>query len=485
MGFVGQRATRDRRRAAARTVLALVVAMTAFETGLPARAAGSGSGGSGDAAGTARANAPSIVLILSDDQRWDTLWSMPNVRSEIVSRGVTFTNGFVVNASCCPSRATTLTGEYSHTTGVYTNHSKRPYGGVLAFRDASTIATALQGAGYRTGLFGKYLNGYRGTYVPPGWDRWFASTHGTYYNYDANRDGVDVTFGSDPADYSTDVYGSAAVNFIENTDPSTPLFLLFSPNAPHRPATPAPGDDDAFSTLDRWRPPSYNERDVSDKPAYVRRQERLSRTRRAAIDAFRRDQYRTLISLDRQVGAIVAALDAANRLSTTLLAYSSDNGMLWGEHRLTGKGAPYEESIRVPMVLRYDPLIAEPRTDRHLVLNLDLAPTFAAAAGTDLPDAEGRSLLPLLSGTSPRWRSQFLIEHLNLNELGLPTYCAVRSKRYAWIEYGSGEKELYDLRRDPFELKDRAASPRYRSQRRHLKRALRRLCQPPPPGYSV
>lgn len=488
MGFVGQRAKRDRGRAAVRTVLALVLALTVFETGLPARparAAGSASGGSGNATGTAPANASNIVLILSDDQRWDTLWSMPNVRSEIASHGVTFANGFVVNPSCCPSRATTLTGGYSHTTGVYTNRSRQPYGGFPAFRDASTIATALQAAGYRTGLFGKYLNGYTGTYVPPGWDRWFAPTDGTYYNYEATRDGVSVSFGSDPADYSTDVYGAAAVNFIENTAASTPLFLYYSPIAPHRPAIPAPGDADAFSNLPRWRPRSYNERDVSDKPAYVRGQERLDGKRRSAIEAFRRDQYRTLLELDRQVGAIVSALDATNRLATTLLVYASDNGMLWGEHRLTGKGVPYEESIRVPMVVRYDPLISQQRTDRHLVLNLDLAPTFAAVAGTDLPNADGRSLLPLLSRTSRRWRRQFLVEHLNLGGHGPPTYCAVRGRRYAWIEYGNGEKELYDLRKDPFELRNRATSPRYGSERRHLKRTLRRLCQPPPPGYSV
>jgi N-acetylglucosamine-6-sulfatase len=485
---MGGRTQRSGGRSGARIVLAFVVVMTGSEAWFPARLASAAGQGAGQryasASETAPPTVPNIVLILSDDQRWDTLWSMPNVRSEIAAHGVTFSNGFVVNASCCPSRATILTGQYSHTTGVYTNQSKQPYGGFAAFRDDSTIATALQAAGYRTGLFGKYLNGYHSTYVPPGWDRWFASTGGLYYRYDANRDGTLLTFGSDPADYSTDVFGNASVNFIEQTDPSTPLFLLFSPHTPHRPATPAPGDETAYSTLEPWRPLSYNERDVSDKPLYVRRQGRFDRTRKAAIDAFRKDQYRTLIDLDRQVGAIVDALDSTGRLRNTLLVYTSDNGMLWGEHRLTGKGVPYEESIRVPLVLRYDPLITQPRVDGHFVLNLDLAPTFAAAAGTGLPDADGRSLLPLAAGLSPRWRKQFLVEHLNLRGAGTPTYCAVRTGRYAWIDYGSGEKELYDLRYDPFELTNRSTSPRYRAPRLRLRRRLRHLCKPPPPGYT-
>jgi N-acetylglucosamine-6-sulfatase len=486
---VGLGARRDGERPVARTVLAVAVAVMGFGTGFPTRsasAAGDGSGRRDDSAGTARSNAPDIVLILTDDQRWDTLWSMPHVESDIVSRGVTFSNGFVVNASCCPSRATTLTGKYSHTTGVYSNHEKQPYGGFPAFRDGSTIATALQDAGYRTGLFGKYLNGYEHAYIPPGWNRWFASYKGgAYYDYDANREGDELSFGSEPADYSTDVFGRAAVDFIERTDPSTPLFLYFSPHAPHKPATPAPGDEGAFSSLDRWRPPSHNERDVSDKPGYVRNRPRLDREHKAAVDAFRRDQYRSLIDVDRQVGEIVDALASTNRLSNTLLVFTSDNGMLWGEHRLTGKGVPYEESIRVPFAVRYDPLVTGQRVDDHLVLNLDLAPTFAAAGGTDLPRAAGRSLLPLLSGGGRRWRSHFLIEHLNLNDSGVPTYCAIRSERYAWIEYGNGEKELYDLRKDPFELRNRATSSGYRTARQRLKRNLRHLCDPAPPGYRV
>src|SRR5438093_421639 len=136
-----------------------------------------------------RARGPSIVLILTDDQRWDTLWAMPNVRKQLGGRGVTFTNGFVVNPLCCPSRSSILTGRYSHSTGLYANRG--PHGGFAHFDDRSTIATWLDDAGYTTGYFGKYLNGYQDTTeVPPGWDRWFAiqtvpSGSGYYFDWKA------------------------------------------------------------------------------------------------------------------------------------------------------------------------------------------------------------------------------------------------------------------------------------------------------------
>src|SRR5437588_11893876 len=138
----------------------------------------------------AAAHGPSVVVILTDDQRWDTLAAMPNVRRLLVDPGVRFANAFVVNSLCCPSRTSFLTGEYSHSTGIYTEAP--PYGGAARFRDGSTVATWLHAAGYHTGLFGKYLNGYSGTSIPPGWDRWFAfEQHATGYfqNYDVNDDG--------------------------------------------------------------------------------------------------------------------------------------------------------------------------------------------------------------------------------------------------------------------------------------------------------
>jgi len=479
--------TRDplaRKRSARRalvivTVLAVVMAtlIAVAPAASPVQAVGTAA-----AAGTGQ---PDIVLILTDDQRFDTLWAMPIVQSELVAKGIEFTNGYVSNPLCCPSRTSILTGRYSHSTEVYTNKPNQPYGGFPAFHDQWTIATSLHGAGYRTALFGKYLNGYRGAYVPPGWDRWFVTwDQGGFYGYSANTDGALSTFGSDPIDYGTDVLAQRATSFIRTTDPGRPLFLYFAPHAPHEPATPAPGDGSKFSDLEPWRPVSYDEANVSDKPDYIRAEESLGGTMAAKIDQFRLDQYRSLLAVDRAVSDILDALSDTGRLSNTMLVFMSDNGMLWGEHRWNKKVVPYEESIRVPFVVRADALLDSPREDGHLVMNIDLAPTFAQLAGIAAPNMEGRSLLPLIASPTASWRSDFLLEHLKMDVGGVPTYCGVHSSRYVYVDYSTGEEELYDLVRDPNQLTSRANDPAYRDERKPLRDRLVQLCRPRPPGFS-
>src|SRR3990170_6725693 len=182
---------------------------------------------------------PSIVLVVTDDQRWDTLWAMPSVEADLVDNGVVFSNGFVVNPLCCPSRASILTGRYSHGTGVYTNTS--PDGGFSLFDDDSTVATWLDAAGYRTALVGKYLNGYDGVTIPPGWDHWvaFSGNQGSYYDYSLNVDGALEPHGSAPEDYSTDVLATHAESFILGVPAEEPVLLYMTPYAPHGPATAA------------------------------------------------------------------------------------------------------------------------------------------------------------------------------------------------------------------------------------------------------
>jgi arylsulfatase A-like enzyme len=428
---------------------------------------------------------PNIVLILTDDQRADTLRYMPIVRRLLVRPGIVFSNGYVVNPVCCPSRASILTGTYSHSTGVYTN--RRPNGGYFGFDDESTLATWLHDAGYRTGLFGKYFNGYRHTtYVPPGWDRWFATYHGgAYYDYRAIADGVAQRFGSDPASYGTTVLRDRAVSFIEETAASTPVFVYWATHAPHEPATPEKQDADDFAPLRRWRPGSYDEAATADKPSYVQELPRIDARKAAEIDDFRLRQIRSLQSVDRAVRGIVAALRESGRLENTLIVFTSDNGMLWGEHRWHRKSVPYEEAIAVPFVVRFDAAIDEHRVDDHLVLNIDLAPTFVAAAGADAPPMEGSSLLPLLRRDEPPWRSTFLIEHVGEGPNGAPTFCAAHTERYVFVRYQTREEELYDLARDPRQMVNRADWGRYRSVRRSLLGSLRELCDPAPPGYSI
>lgn len=434
----------------------------------------------------AASSQPNIVLILTDDQRFDTTWAMPIVQSELVNRGIEFTNGFVSNALCCPSRASILTGMYSHSNGLYTNRNRERFGGFRHFDDRSTVATWLQADGYRTALIGKYFNGYTGTYVPPGWDRWFATRKGGgYYDYLASVDGDEFAFGSEPGDYGTTVLAQEARDFITSTDADQPFFLYFGPHAPHNPATPAPGDRDAFSDLGRWRPESHDERGIGDKPEYIRDQQRLSRSDSARIDEFRVDQYRSLLSVDRAVGVILDSLRDTGRLANTVIVFISDNGMLWGEHRWHKKVVPYEESIRVPFVIRADGLISEARRDQHLVLNIDLAPTFADLAGVAARGVDGRSLVPLLSSPDGPWRADFLLEHMRKSGGGVPTYCGVHSRRYVYIDYVTGEQELYDLRRDPYELRNVVDRAHYRDARRSLQGRLRHLCDPLPPGFRL
>ena len=429
---------------------------------------------------------PDVVLILTDDQRWDTLEEMPTVDEELADHGISFERGYVSNPLCCPSRASILTGRYSHSNGVYTNKNGQPHGGFRAFDDRSTVATWLDEAGYRTAMLGKYFNGYEGPYVPPGWDRWFATyVNGAFYDYLATDDGVVRTYGSDPADYGTTVLATEAVRFIESTPADTPLFLYFAPHAPHEPAMAAPGDRRAYTDLGAWRPPNYDEADVSDKPAYIRDQPRLDAVASARIDEFRRSQYASLLAVDRAVGTIVDALEQRGRLSNTLIVFTSDNGMLWGEHRWATKLVPYEESIHVPFIVRFDPMIGSPREDEHLVVNIDLAPTFAELARAAAPGAEGQSLVPLFENVRSPWRSEFLLEHMQHSDGGVPTYCGVHAERYVYVRYRTGEEELYDLERDPTELANRVENERYAEPRMQMRQRLRELCDPLPPGYSL
>ena len=345
---------------------------------------------------------PDVLLIVTDDQRWDTLDAMPIVQEQLVDRGITFSNAFVSNPLCCPSRASILTGNYSHTTGVY--RQTTPYGAFESFRDGSTLATWLHDAGYTTGLFGKYIDAYQNGaltgYVPPGWDRWVSFVHSGYYDYGLTVDGHPRFHGQNPdEDYSTVVLGDAAEEFILTAPEGRPLFAEFAPAAPHDPAIPEPRFEAAFRDLEPWRPANYDEADVSDKPAYVQVLPRLTREWMAWIDGLRRKQFQTMMSVDEQVGRLLDALETTGRLQDTLIVFTSDNGLLWGEHRWMRKEVPYDEALRVPMVVRYDAIGIGSRVEESLVLNIDIAPTIAALTGVDAPATEGNDLGRLIEDT--------------------------------------------------------------------------------------
>ena len=426
---------------------------------------------------------PNIVLINTDDMRLDSLSAMPIVRRLLGDHGVTFTNAFVTTSLCCPSRASMLTGTYAHTNGVWTNGP--PYGGFHAFHsDHSTIATWLRAAGYRTGLFGKYLNKYENTrYVPPGWDRWVAWDGGRcncnfYYHYWLNIDGKLKWYGTGPQNYSTDVLADDVVSFIKGSD--SPMFVYFAPYAPHLPSTPADRDKHAFQGLPPSHPPNYNEADVSDKPAWVRGLPTIGPPRNLRLEKARIRALASLQAVDRAVGRIVQTFAQEGRLRNTVFVFTSDNAYAWGEHRWTGKNNPYEEVIRVPLVIRYDALRGVPRDDAHIVANIDLAPTFADLAhAVPTSTVDGRSLVPLLRQADGPWRKDLLIEQFAIGKA--PSFCAVHTGRYEFVAYPTKETELYDLQSDPYQLTNVVSDRRYARLIRHFEKRLRELCNPPPP----
>jgi N-acetylglucosamine-6-sulfatase len=429
---------------------------------------------------------PNVVLIVTDDQRWDTLDAMPIVQRELVARGVTFTDAFVSNPLCCPSRSSILTGDYSHTTGVY--RQAPPFGAFPSFQDSSTLATWLHGAGYHTGMFGKYIDAYQHAaltgYVPPGWDRWVSFVHSSYYDYDLTVDGNVEEHGADPAtDYSTTVLGDAATSFVRSAPSDQPLFVEFAPAAPHDPAIAEPRYERTLRDLVPWRPSSFDELDVSDKPTSIQRLPRLTPEVQAWIDGFRRRQLQTLRSVDDQVGHLLEALDETGRLENTLIVFTSDNGILWGEHRWMKKEVPYDEALRVPLVVRYDAGEIVPRTDPHLALNIDIAPTVADITDVPHPVTDGVSLSPLLHDAAAAWRTDFLIEHMEGSN-DVPTYCGVRTETEKFVRYETGERELYDLAADPMELDNVVADPDRMDDFERLGERLDQLCVPPPPGMD-
>ena len=437
---------------------------------------------------------PNIVFILADDLdlNLDTVTTMPHLQALLAGQGITFTHFFVNASICCPSRASLLRGQYVHNHGVYTN-GPPPDGGFEAFRDLGlendTIATRLQTAGYRTGLFGKYLNRYAygspPTYIPPGWDEWYSpSPTGpgyNQYNYTLNENGTLVAYGSAPEDYLQDVLTTRAVSFITNTVAMTqPFFLYFSSFSPHTPSTPAPRHTGLFTDTLAPRPPSFNEADISDKPQWMQSLPLLTPAEIEQIDAQYRLWLQSMQAVDETITALADTLETSGQLNNTYFFFTSDNGYHMGQHRLLpGKYLGYEEDIRAPLFVR-GPHVPISQTTPYLAGIVDLAPTLADIAGLEIPGyMDGRSLLPLLHDDPPAdWRQAFLFEqyvgdHVFLHDpLGEPPdpfdsprfrsaplfYAGLRLENLKIIAYDSGERELYDLANDPYELENQAAN---------------------------
>lgn len=500
----------------------------------------------------AHKDAPNIILIVTDDQRADTLQYMPNVKNLLSSRGVTFANAYSTTPLCCPARASLLTGLYAHNHKIWTNQN-----GYGLFDDTNTLPIWLQKAGYRTGLVGKYLNGYQTTDIPPGWDTWYGRVRNTYYGYDLNENGTIVSYGFDPKDYSTDVYANLAVKFITGTagkvsaqpkqtderqekkqkkkqqrqekkqslfgffstpfvhaqeqEEDRPYFLMVAVDAPHtdggrssakqnaqakKSATveiDAPGnrlrsqrdqtvqedDDDGVTTdgqdglkthvvkdyyampseLDRKScepitiatSPAFAEADISDKSEWVKQIPAWNQQDRQRMRRFATSQVCSLRAVDRLVKKIVEAVE--NDSDNTVILFVSDNGYSWGEHRLSTKNCIYDACSHVPLVISDPRVIKRAEVAPTFVELVDIPVTIAALAYATHPkQVNGRSLVPALSDPNLTIRENILLEVNNNKNRPKGHDFAIRTKTHKYVELSTGERELYDLRRDPSEL---------------------------------
>ncbi len=459
---------------------------------------------------------PNFVVIVTDDQRWDTIGRcrngfdgadldagqdacMPELQRLLIPAGTTFLRAYATTALCCPSRASLLTGRYARHTGVIDNH------GLPDFDDGSTLATWLDDAGYRTALIGKYLNGYGETpgavpddYVPPGWDSWHSfwgrPGYDTYSLVERDPDGTATTVriegttasptGCGPAaTYSTDLLCRRALEFVGGSQ--DPFFLFFTPFAPHLPAEGPSRHQSEFEEVTLPRYPNHNTV-PSNPPPWIPEEPLPDR-----LLAKTASEFRAALTANRAVDDAIAALHrelaAGGRLDRTVWVFVSDNGLAAGEHRWRTKGCPFEECHRVPLVIACPPSVC-PRAvggrvdSEHFALNIDVAPTIVELSGvTTTGKLDGRSLVPLLGGGVPSWRDSFFLEDQGvLGPLDGPIGVISREKDgrvYKYVTYteAPSRSELYDLTSDPWELTDLSDDPAHAAVRSSLAARLSRI----------
>ena len=416
------------------------------------------------------AQRPNVVFVLADDFSSNLVAYMPHLQA-MQKEGLSFDRYFVTNSLCCPSRATIFTGQMPHNTQVMTNEA--PTGGYEAFvahhNPAKSFAPALQAAGYKTAMMGKYLNGYHpGKHpIPVGWSDWFVVGGGGYssYNYQVSDNGKLVHFGHRSTDYVTDVLAARADAFIRAAG-AQPFFIEIATFAPHAPYTPAPRHAHEFSGLKAPRSPAFAWRAVANAPLWLRQIPALSAKDLSRLDETFRKRVQSVQAIEEMLGKLRATLAATGKTNTTYVVFSADNGLHLGEYSLrSGKMTPFDIDVRVPLIVA-GPGVAQGRTSEALVANIDLAPTFAAWAGATLPSrTDGRSFADLLQGALATGGRQMLsIEHLNHEHraddpdaptpygANPPTYTALRSANFLYVEYATGEMAYYDLSADPHQL---------------------------------
>ncbi len=479
MGFrVGRSSGRRARRRVLRGPCAGVIAVVALASSVVVMAPGYPT-----AVAAQPPSRPNVVVVMTDDMTTAELAQLPHVQELLVRQGRTFEQYAVSVPVCCPSRVTMLRGQYAHNTGVLRNVGAA--GGFVTAHDAGLeadmLGPLLHRAGYTTGLIGRYLNGYPRplplTWVPEGWDDWMVAVNNLagVFDYTLNDNGVLVDRGSAPEDYLTDVQFDRARSFIEARGADEPFLLWLAPNAPHAPSIPAPRHEGSFAGATVPASPSRDETDLSDKPAYLRSIEPHGERRRAHLDAQEADRLEALQSVDEGVADLIETLAATGNLQDTYVVFSSDNGYHLGHHgMLAGKNAPYEEDVRVPFVVR-GPGVPAGTASEDLAGNVDLLPTILGLAGVAAPEhVDGRDLSAQWHGAGVSDRRAFPIEHwqkdlslvgtIDLDEASgvlelrpgsdasVPDFVGFRTARWKYVRYATDERELYDLRADPYEL---------------------------------
>jgi arylsulfatase A-like enzyme len=412
---------------------------------------------------------PNFLVIITDDQRFDTIQYMPNTQKLIFDQGVTFSSGYITTPFCCPSRASIMTGLYAHDHYVHVNTDKL---------NLPTLIDDIHKNGYYTGLVGKYLNSWDGE-ARPEFDYWvsfYGGTVPTYYDPTLNINGK----WEKKTGYMTYLFEDYAKQYLDQaTSQRKPFLLFFTPNAPHAPYTPLKEDKELYQDLPSYRPPNFNEADTSDKPVAISGKPLLSEDDITTIDNTRRRQILTLTALDRSIGAIMEKLKATGELDNTVVIFLSDNGMHWGEHRMNVKSTAYEEVVKVPFAIRYPALIPTPYIENQIVANIDIAPTIYELSKTKLPKVvDGLSLVSLLNGSTD-WRSSILLEAWP--ERG--HWTAVHTSDSVYIETDNDLSEFYDIKVDPYEMDNAINDPKYQSTISELKQILQKEKEPklPPP----
>ncbi|HZZ41579.1 MAG TPA: sulfatase [Tepidisphaeraceae bacterium] len=402
---------------------------------------------------------PNFLFIYTDDQRWDAMgvvqreqgsqarfpWLQTPNMDRLAREGMLFHNAFVVDSLCAPARADFLSGQYNHINGVVNNHTPFP----LTDITSSALLTA---AGYDTAYFGKWHHGLQ--VERPGFT-YIASFlgQGKYYDCPINLNGVMTPTKGRIDDVTTDY----AIDYLQHHDPNKPFDLVVGYKAPHEPRTPAEQDRHLY-TGDEIRPPTNAEPRAIFLPPHP---PTSLPTDKSPAD-WKLDYFRVITSTDRTLGRLLDALDTLHLTENTIVIYCTDNGFYMGEHGLNDKRSAYDDSLRIPFIVRYPKLVKPGSSNDAMVLNIDLAPTLLDFAGLPIPaEMQGRSFRPLLTNPDATWRHSFLYEYFHERGYASPYVLAVRTAAAKLVTYPGHPEwtELFDLSIDPGEKRNLISDP--------------------------